>query len=157
MICKWRFNAPRKKWELLRQEQVGRQINASVLLLINEMELSIYRFLTPGPKKNKRQPQPIELGVNWIVIGAFNALIGYHYVDQTSTRGQPGKKIPQSGRKGYWKRERVFCTPRSDLNLAKGIGRPVPWPVELVGPVPRPVQHFWPENLYFYSLFSSNT
>ena len=53
-----------KKWELLRQEQVGKQINASVLLLINEVELSIYRLLTLGAKKTKSHPQPIELGVD---------------------------------------------------------------------------------------------
>ena len=34
-----------KKNETLREEQVGKQINASVLMLINEVELSIYRFL----------------------------------------------------------------------------------------------------------------
>ena len=33
------FNAPRKEWELLRQEQVDKQINAGVLLFINEVEL----------------------------------------------------------------------------------------------------------------------
>ena len=43
---------------------MGRQINASVLLFINEVELSIYRFLTSGGKKNKKQPQSIELGVD---------------------------------------------------------------------------------------------
>ena len=53
-ICKWRFNAPRKKWELLRQEQVGRQLIANVLYVINEVELSIYRFLTSRAKKNKK-------------------------------------------------------------------------------------------------------
>ena len=53
-----------KKWEFLRQEQVGKQINASVLLLINEMELSIYRFLTSEAKKTKQQPQPAKLEVD---------------------------------------------------------------------------------------------
>ena len=48
----------------LRQEQVGRQINAGVLLFINEVKLSIYRFLTSGGNKNKKQPQSIELGVD---------------------------------------------------------------------------------------------
>ena len=32
---------------------MGRQINAGVLLLINEVELSIYIFLTLGAKKIK--------------------------------------------------------------------------------------------------------
>ena len=41
----------------LRQEQVHKQINASVLYVKNEGELSIYRFLTSGTKKNKKQPQ----------------------------------------------------------------------------------------------------
>ena len=43
---------------------MGRQINAGVLLLINEVELSIYRFLTSGAKKTKKQPQLVELGVD---------------------------------------------------------------------------------------------
>ena len=43
---------------------MGRQLNASVLYIINEVELSIYRFLTSGAKKNKKQPQPVELGVD---------------------------------------------------------------------------------------------
>ena len=34
---------------------MGRQINVGVLYLINEVELSIYRFLTSGAKKNKKQ------------------------------------------------------------------------------------------------------
>ena len=46
------------------QEQVGRQLNASVLYIINEVELSIFRFLISGAKKNKKQSQPVELGVN---------------------------------------------------------------------------------------------
>ena len=41
-----------------------RQINAGVLLLINEVELSIYRFLTLGAKKTKKEPQPVELRVD---------------------------------------------------------------------------------------------
>ena len=49
-----KFNAQRKKWELLRQKQVGRQINASVFYIINEVELSIYRFLSLGAKNSKR-------------------------------------------------------------------------------------------------------
>ena len=49
---------------LLSQEQVDRQLIASVLYIINEVELSIYRFLTLGAKKNKRQPQSVELGVD---------------------------------------------------------------------------------------------
>ena len=52
--------------ESLRQKQVGKQVNACVLYLINEVEFSIYRFLTLGAKKNKKQPQPVELGVDWM-------------------------------------------------------------------------------------------
>ena len=33
---------------------MGKQINTGVLLLINEVELSIYRFLTSGTKKNQK-------------------------------------------------------------------------------------------------------
>ena len=42
-----------EKNELLRQEQVGKQINAGVIFFINEVELSIYRFLTLGAKMPK--------------------------------------------------------------------------------------------------------
>ena len=45
---------------------MGRQINTGVLYVINEMEFSIYRFLNSGAKKNKKQPQPVELGVDRI-------------------------------------------------------------------------------------------
>ena len=68
------FNAPRNEWELLRQEQVGRQINISVLFLKNEVELSIYKFLTTRTKKTKKQPQSIELGsTGSLAVRAFNA------------------------------------------------------------------------------------
>ena len=36
----------------------------SVLYIINEVELSIYRFLSSGAKKSKRQPRLVELGVD---------------------------------------------------------------------------------------------
>ena len=36
------------------QEYVGSLLNASVLLSINEVELSIYRFLSSGVKNSKR-------------------------------------------------------------------------------------------------------
>ena len=44
---------------------MGRQINAGVILLINEVELSICRFLTLGAKETKKQCQSVELGVDW--------------------------------------------------------------------------------------------
>ena len=37
----------------MRQEQVGKQINAGTLLLINEVELLVYRFLASGAKMPK--------------------------------------------------------------------------------------------------------
>ena len=43
---------------------MGRQLNANVLYIINEVKLSIYRFLTSGAKKNKKQLKSIELGVD---------------------------------------------------------------------------------------------
>ena len=47
------------------QEQVGKQINAGIILLINEVELSIYTFVTSGAKKTKKQPQLVKLEVDW--------------------------------------------------------------------------------------------
>ena len=41
-----------------------RQLNASVLYIINEVELSIYRFLTLEAKKNKKQSQLVKLEVD---------------------------------------------------------------------------------------------
>ena len=49
---------------VLSQEHVDRQLIASVLFFINEVDLLIYRFLNSGAKKSKRQPQPVELGVD---------------------------------------------------------------------------------------------
>ena len=43
---------------------MGKQIDAGILLLINEVELSSYRFLTSGAKKTKKQPQLVKLGVD---------------------------------------------------------------------------------------------
>ena len=43
---------------------MGRKINAGVSLLINEEDLSTYVFLILRAKKNKRQPQVVELGVD---------------------------------------------------------------------------------------------
>ena len=43
---------------------MGKQINIGVIFLINEVELSIYRFPISGAKKTKKQPQSIELGGN---------------------------------------------------------------------------------------------
>ena len=50
----------------LRQEQLGKQINAGVLLLINEVELSIYKFLASRVINAKKQSQSVELGVNML-------------------------------------------------------------------------------------------
>ena len=47
------FNASRREWELLNQELVSKQINVGVLIFINEIELSIYRFLALGAKISK--------------------------------------------------------------------------------------------------------
>ena len=68
---------------------------ASVLYVINEVELSIYRFLSLGAKNSKREPRLVELGVDHsLAVKAFNALAGYHCLDGRSTgprleRGEP--------------------------------------------------------------------
>ena len=46
----------------MSQEQVSRQVNAGGLLLINEVELSIYRFLASGAKNDKKVALTDELG-----------------------------------------------------------------------------------------------
>ena len=68
------INAPRKEWEILRQEQVGKQINAGVLFLINEVELSIYRFLTSAAKMSKNNVDQSSWGsTSLLAFGALNA------------------------------------------------------------------------------------
>ena len=60
---------------------MGRQLNANVLYVINEVELSIYRFLTSGANKNKKQPS----STGSLVVRAFNVLAGYRCFDRMST------------------------------------------------------------------------
>ena len=64
---------------------MGRQINASVLYIINEVELSIYRFLTLGAKK--KQKKGLKYRSSWgstgsLAVRAFNALTGYRCFDR---------------------------------------------------------------------------
>ena len=42
-----------------------------------------------------------------------------------SIGGRPGRREPQSGKEGYWKRGSVFDTPRLDLGRTRVTGRPV--------------------------------
>ena len=77
------------------QEQECKQINAGVFLLINEVNLFIYRFLTSGDKKIKKQPQSVELGsTSSLAIGALNALASYRCFDWTLIEGRPRRQIP---------------------------------------------------------------
>ena len=84
-----------------------------------------------------------------LAVGAFNALAGYHCFNRTSIGGWPRRRIPQPGRKDYWMRESVFNTPQLDLDQARGTGRLIPWSVEPVGPMPRPIQRFGSDNHIF--------
>ena len=45
-ICKWGFNEPKKNMRACNEKQVGKELITNVLYLINEMEFSIYKFLT---------------------------------------------------------------------------------------------------------------
>ena len=54
-----------------------------------------------------------------------------------------GRDEPQSGREGYWEREKILGIPLSDLDRTKAIGRPV--------------EPFGSENLSFSIVFFSNT
>ena len=74
---------------------MGRQINASVLYVINEIKFSIYRFLTSRSKKNKKQPQPVELGVDWFTSPLEHLMLWQ--VTVASTR--PRLKVDREG--GY--------------------------------------------------------
>ena len=61
-----KFNEPKRERELLSEEQVVGQLNASVLLFIKEVELSIYKFLASGAKTAKKWPRSIELQFDWL-------------------------------------------------------------------------------------------
>ena len=120
-------------------------------------------FLNSGVKKIKKQHQPVELGFDRsLTVGAFNALIDYRYFNQTSTRGRPGRKIPRSEKKDYWKREREsVCFLHSSTGPRLGKGN---WSTSTLAgwadwPVPWSVHPLGPENLYiyFFVLFFSNT
>ncbi|RVW94459.1 putative mitochondrial protein [Vitis vinifera] len=71
-----------------------------------------------------RETRKAKNNLNWsswgstgsLAIGAFNALAGYRCLDQTLIGPQPGNRVPQLRREGYWMRESVFYTPRLDLN-----------------------------------------
>ena len=103
---------------------MGRQINGGVLLLINKVELSIYRFLTSGAKKNKKQPQLVERGsTGSLAIGAFNDVAGYRFFDRIST----GPRLEVDREKGYLnregkatRRERVFLTLLDWISTGQG-------------------------------------
>ena len=43
---------------------MGKQLIASILYVINEVELSSYRFLSWRANKSKKQPQLVKLGVD---------------------------------------------------------------------------------------------
>ena len=115
----------------LIKNKVGRQLIASVILFINEVELLIYRFLSSGVKNSKRYPRPVELWVDRITSRwALNALTGYRCLDWTSIGPRPDidweRCEPQPGREGYWMRESVFDTPRPVLDRIGSTGRPIP-------------------------------
>ena len=133
----------------MSQEQVGRQVNACVLLLINEVELSIYRFSTLGAKNAKKQPQPIELKVDRLTscwaINAWQVI-----VRPRSNLDRPGRHISRPRMQDYWKRMKIFCISRLG-RYSRSIGTLANWLVL------RLVHHFWLKNLYFCVFFSSNT
>ena len=52
------------KIECTKKEMKAFKARTSVLYVINEVELSIYRFLSSGVKISKRQPRLVELGVD---------------------------------------------------------------------------------------------
>ena len=133
---------------------MGRQINASVLLLINEMELSIYRFLTLGAKKSKSNLDRSSQGLtSSLAVGAFNAWQVTVTLDQTSTR----KANTSTGKKRLLEERVCFLhlstKPRSGRGnqLTDTLASSADWLV------PLPVHHFQPENLSFSGLFASST
>ena len=94
---------------------------AGVLYIINEVKLSIYRFLNSGAKNSLDQSSWGSIGS--LAVGAFNALVGYRCLDRrstgkkgASTEGQQGRRVPQHGKESYWMRESVFDTPQPDLD-----------------------------------------
>ena len=83
---------------------MGIQINTGVLYLINEVKLSIYRFITLGAKKKKSSLNWSSWGsIGSLTVEAFNALADYRCFNQASTKDRSGRKIPRPRREDYWK------------------------------------------------------
>ena len=141
-----------KKWELLRQEQIGKQINACVLLLINEVELFIYRFLTLGAKKPKNSLNRSSWGsTDSLAIGVFNTLASYRCLYRTLT-GKEGT----STEKGRLLEKRV-CFLYSSTSFWPDKGNRLSRLAWVGWPEPRSVQPFGLENLSFSIPLFSNT
>ena len=126
---------------------MGRQLIASVLYLINEVGLSMYRFLSLGAKKTKKQPQSVELGVNRsLTIRTFNALASYCCLNRRSTENEGTLT-----EKGKLLEERVFLTL---LNQTRAVDQPVSRPVEPIGLCLNRLSLLAPKTYIFLIFFS---
>ena len=71
-----------KEMKTLNEKQVGRQLVANVLLLINEVNISIYRFLASRHQKRPKvasiDPTPVLLLINEVNISIYKFLASRH-------------------------------------------------------------------------------
>lgn len=60
MICEWLFNTPKDNMRTFNEKQASNEAITRVFYAINEIQLSIYRFLL-NIKKISNLPFPVEL------------------------------------------------------------------------------------------------
>ena len=138
----------------MTQEQIGRQVNACVFLLINEVEISIYRFLGSGAKNSKKQPWLVELGINQLTsrwtINVWQVTISPRPdFNQSSIK----KAYHSTGNARLLEERKYFFHLWTEPQLRRcnrSTGTLVGWSS---WPMSRLVHHFLPENLSFFVFF----
>ena len=92
-------------------------------MLTNEVEFSIYRFLTLGAKKPKSNLDRSSWGsTGSLAVGALNVW----QVTVTLDRTLNGKTNPSIGKEKLLEERKGFFISRSDLDWGGITGRPVP-------------------------------
>ena len=136
----------------MNQEQVGRQLNVGVLFLINEVKLSIYRFLTLGAKNAKKQPRPIELRVDRLtscwVINAWKVTFKPRPVLDQTLIGNP---CPSIGNARLLKKRENFCISQPNLDQEGITSQSIPYPVEPISQCLNRFTIFYSKTYLFFS------
>lgn len=87
----------REKKELLSEEQVVGQLDVGVLLLINEMKFSIYRFLVSDTKNAKKWPQLVKFRFDRLTSCFIKCIVGDCRISIEKIYPSIGKTYPSIG------------------------------------------------------------